>query len=200
MGMTVASLRTAIKRNLAAMEVESEHLTSIDGQIGDGDLGITLLKAFRELDKIRETLPDDVGMALMQSASSVSRVSSSSFGTLFATCLMTVAKQTKGSPDVAWSEVPGFLDKCVEAMMARGKASLGDKTVMDAVSRAAKVAAGADDPVALLDAAQRGVDEAILEFRDKPNKIGRARIFAERTIGMDDPGMVAFKVMVRALA
>ena len=38
------------------------------------------------------------------------------------------------------------------------------------------------------------------EFRDKPNRIGRARIFGERTIGMDDPGMVAFKIMVDALS
>ena len=37
------------------------------------------------------------------------------------------------------------------------------------------------------------------EFRDKPNKIGRARIFGERTIGMDDPGMVAFQVMLGAV-
>lgn len=199
MALTVASLRHAIARNLAAMEAESEHLTSIDGQIGDGDLGITLLKAFRELDRIRETLPDDLGTALMQCASTVSRVSSSSFGTLFATCLMTVAKQTKGAAEIAWSEVPGLLDKCVEAMMARGKASLGDKTVMDAVSGAAAAAAGKDDPEALLAAAKEGVAAAIAALRDKPSRTGRARIFAERTIGMDDPGGVAFKVMVDAL-
>jgi len=199
MPLTVASLRYAIERNLTAIEVESEHLTSLDGQIGDGDLGITLLKAFRELDKIKETLPDDVGMALMQCASAVSRVSSSSFGTLFATCLMTAARQAKGSTAVAWSQVPDYLHKSVEAMMARGKASLGDKTVMDAVSASAKAGEGRDDPQALLAAAKAGIAATLLEFRDKPNKVGRARIFAERTIGMDDPGMVAFKVMVDAL-
>lgn len=199
MALTVASLRQAIARNLAAMEVESEHLTAIDGQVGDGDLGITLLKAFRELDRVRESLPDDVGLALMQCASAVSRVSSSSFGTLFATCMMTVAKPTKGMTEVLWKDLPGFLDRCVDAMMARGKASLGDKTVMDAVSGAARAAAGKDDPAALLTAARQGIAEALATFRDKPNRIGRARIFAERTIGMDDPGMVAFKVMVDAL-
>jgi dihydroxyacetone kinase-like protein len=199
MGLTVASLRHAIAHNLAALESEAEHLTALDGQIGDGDLGITLLKAFRELDKIKDTLPDDLGMALMQCAQAVSRVSSSSFGTLFATCLMTVAKQTKGHTEVAWAEVPAYLDRCVEAMIARGKANLGDKTVMDAVSGGARTAMGKDEPGALLEAVRQGVDAALGEFRDRPNKIGRARIFAERTIGMDDPGMVAFKVMVGAL-
>jgi len=51
----------------------------------------------------------------------------------------------------------------------------------------------------MLLAARRGVDEALDAFRDKPNQIGRARIFAERTIGLDDPGMFALKVMVDAL-
>lgn len=95
--------------------------------------------------------------------------------------------------------MPGYLEKSVDAMMLRGKASLGDKTVMDAVSGAARAGAGKDDPADLLAAAKDGVEQAMREFRDKPNRIGRARIFGERTIGMDDPGMVAFKVMVQAL-
>jgi dihydroxyacetone kinase-like protein len=199
MPLTTDSLRYAIARNLAALETEAEHLTTLDGQIGDGDLGITLFKAFRELDRIKDTLPEDLGAALMQCAGAVSRVSSSSFGTLLATCLMTVAKQTKGHTSADWSEIPVYLERSVDAMMLRGKAALGDKTVMDAVIAAARAAAGQDDPATLLEAARKGVDQAMHEFRDKPNKIGRARIFAERTIGMDDPGMVAFKVMVQAL-
>lgn len=199
MPLTTDSLRHAIACNLTALDTEAEHLTGLDGQIGDGDLGITLLKAFRELDRIKDTLPEDLGTALMQCAAAVSRVSSSSFGTLLATCLMTVAKQTKGHTSADWSDVPVYLEKSVEAMMLRGKASLGDKTVMDAVSAAARAGAGKDDPTDLLAAAREGVAQAMREFRDKPNKIGRARIFGERTIGMDDPGMVAFKVMVQAL-
>lgn len=45
-------------------------------------------------------------------------------------------------------------------------------------------------------ALRQGTLAALDDFRDKPCKIGRARIFAERTIGMDDPGMVAFQVML----
>jgi dihydroxyacetone kinase-like protein len=199
MPLTVGSLRYATARILAALETEHENLTRLDGQIGDGDLGITLLKAFRELDRIKAELPDDLGQAFMQSAAAVSRVSSSSFGTLLATSLMAVARQTRGKDAATWAEVPGFLQKAIEAMQARGKASLGDKTVMDAVAGAAAAAAGLDEPDPLLAAARRGTVAALDAFREKPSKIGRARIFAERTVGMDDPGMVAFKVMVEAL-
>ena len=59
MAMTTGTLRQAIERILASLQTEAEHLTSLDGQIGDGDLGITLLKAFRELDRIKDQAISD---------------------------------------------------------------------------------------------------------------------------------------------
>lgn len=199
MSITVETLKAGIASVLATLETEHEILTELDGKIGDGDLGITLLKAFRELDRIKGEFPADFGLAMIQGAAGISKVSSSSFGNLLATCFMTVAKETKDRTSAEWSEVSGWLEKSVQAMMARGKASLGDKTVMDAVSAAAQAIAGLGEPAAMQAKASKAVDTALDDFRDKPNKIGRARIFAERTIGLDDPGMVAFKIMLKAL-
>ncbi len=200
MGMTVESLRTGIGRVLAVLEAEHGMLTELDGKIGDGDLGITLLKAFRELDRIKGDLPADLGQALMQAAAATSKVSSSSFGTLMATSFMAVAKETKGIDNAPWSNLSGYLEKAQLAMSARGKASLGDKTVLDALHAVVLSIAGHDDPAVCLVQARQAVDSALEEFRAKPNKIGRARIFAEKTIGIDDPGMVALKVMIQALS
>ncbi len=200
MALTTASLRHAIGAILKGLEANHQKLNELDGQIGDGDLGITLVKAFRELDKVAPALPDDVGQALMQSASAVARVSSSSFGTLLATALMTTAKATRGRTEVPWSEVSGFIDAAVVAMATRGKSALGDKTVLDALDSAAKAGAGIDDPSALLAAARGGVDDALAAFRDRPNRIGRARIFGDKTVGMDDPGMIALRDMLDYLA
>jgi phosphoenolpyruvate---glycerone phosphotransferase subunit DhaL len=200
MSMDVPALRHAIKGILARLESEHTHLTELDGKIGDGDLGITLLKAFSELDGLQARLPDDVGAALLQSASAVAKVSSSSFGTLFATGMIAASKLTKGKTSVPWGEVPGLIDAAKQAMMTRGKASLGDKTVLDALDAASRAAAEQSDPAAMRQAAARAVDAALDAFRDKPNKIGRARVYADKTIGLDDPGMVAIKVMLEGLA
>ncbi len=196
MTMTVASLQSAIGAIAAGLEQEYEALNELDGQVGDGDLGVTLVKAFRELDRIKGDLPADLGQASMQCAVAVNKVSSSSFGTLFATALMTIAKQTKGSTEVAWSDIPALLERVIEALAARGKSSLGDKTVLDALSGAAKAAEGKSDPGELLNAASDGVNAALDQFRDQPNKVGRARIFGDKTIGLDDAGMVAVQKMV----
>jgi len=200
MAMDIAALRHAITAILAELEVEHANLTELDGKIGDGDLGITLLKAFRELDRLKDCLPDDLGAALLQAGAAVAKVSSSSFGTLFATGLIAVSKLTKGKTSTPWAEVPSLLHAVVQAMAARGKSSLGDKTVLDALDAATLAAGNETEPEAMRRAAARGVDAALDAFRDKPNKIGRARIFADKTIGLDDPGMVAIKVMIAGLA
>ena len=58
----------------------------------------------------------------------------------------------------------------------------------------------AADPAAMLQAARRGVDAVMRRMRDEPARIGRARIFADRSVGMDDPGMVAFAELLAGLA
>jgi phosphoenolpyruvate---glycerone phosphotransferase subunit DhaL len=200
MALTVDSIRHGIGAILLVVEARFSTLNELDGQVGDGDLGITLLKAFRELDRVKADLPDDLGKAFMTAAAAVTKVSSSSYGTLLATSLMTAAKATKGRDSLPWSELPPLLDATVAAMSARGKAGLGDKTVLDALDAAARAATGEAEPAAMARKACEGIDSALAVFRDKPNRIGRARIFAERTIGMDDPGMVALRMMAGALA
>ncbi len=199
MSIDIATLRCAITGILAEMESEHAGLTELDGKLGDGDLGVTLLKAFRALDQMKAGLPDDLGAAFLQAGSTVGKVSSSSFGTLFATSLIAVSKLTKGRTAVPLSEVSALLDAAVQAMSARGKAALGDKTVLDAVDAAARATAAEASPAAMQAAAAQAVAAALDLFRQKPNKIGRARIFADKTIGLDDPGMVAVKVMIDGL-
>jgi dihydroxyacetone kinase-like protein len=171
----------------------------LDGQLGDGDLGVTMQRGGRELAKVLPTLPDDVGMALLACAQAMTRVSGSSYGTLLATGLMAAAKATRGRTEVPWSELSALLLGALEAMMARGKASLGDKTVLDVLDAAARAIDGVAPPD-MLAAASGAVDDTMARMRGQPAKIGRARIFAERSVGLDDPGMLAFREMLRGLS
>ena len=199
MALDTASLRQGISGIAAKLETEHAALTELDGKVGDGDLGITLLKAFRALQDIAPMLPTDLGQALFQMGSATSKVSSSSFGTLMATGFLAVAKVVKGREAVDWSELSQLVTTAREALQARGKASLGDKTVLDALQAIELATAGLTDPAGELAAAKEAVARSLDEFRDRPNKIGRARVYAERTIGIDDPGMVAVKVMLEGL-
>jgi phosphoenolpyruvate---glycerone phosphotransferase subunit DhaL len=197
--LTTAVLADGLRRIAAHMETVAEALNAADGQLGDGDLGVTMQRAGRELMKVLSTLPDDIGMALLACAQAVTRVSGSSYGTLLATGLMAAAKATRGATEVPWSEVSALLHGALQAMMARGKASLGDKTVLDALDAAARAVDGVA-PAQMLAAASSAVEDTMTRLRGQQAKIGRARIFAERSAGLDDPGMLAFREILRALS
>jgi phosphoenolpyruvate---glycerone phosphotransferase subunit DhaL len=195
--ITVVDIRDAISRVQRQVQQSAEDLSTRDGQLGDGDLGITLEKAFNRLTEIAPTLPNDLGKAFAAAAAAISKVSSSSFGTLLATGLLAAAKQTLGKTEIPSTAVPDLLRAACQKMSARGFAALGDKTVLDTIDAAAR--ALDSHPEDSVSAVITAVDETLALFRGRECKIGRARIFADRSIGLDDPGMVAFRVMVGAL-
>ena len=199
MALTSTALADGLRRVAAHMETVADELNALDGQLGDGDLGITMTRGGRALQEILPTLPADVGMALMACAQAMTKVSGSSYGTLLATGLMAAAKSTRGRTEVPWEETARLLRAALAAMIARGKASLGDKTVLDAVDAAAGAAEGKSDPGEMLAAAVEAVDAALKRMRGMQAKVGRARIFGERSIGLDDPGMRAFREVLRGL-
>src|SRR6201987_1949427 len=195
--ITIIDVRDAIARISEEVQRASQDLCARDGQLGDGDLGITLEKAFNRLAEIAPTLPDDLGRAFAAAAAAISKVSSSSFGTLLATGLLAAAKQTLGKTEIPTTAVPDLLRAACQKMSERGSAALGDKTVLDTIDAAAR--ALDSHPEDSVSAVITAVDQTLALFRDRECKIGRARIFADRSVGLDDPGMVAFRVMVGAL-
>jgi dihydroxyacetone kinase-like protein len=199
MALTSTALADGLQRIAAHMETVADELNALDGQLGDGDLGITMTRGGRALQEILPTLPADVGMALLACAQALTKTSGSSYGTLLATGLMAAAKLTRGRTEVPWEETAALLRAALGAMSTRGKSLLGDKTVLDAVDAAAGAAEGRSDGGEILAAAATAVDATMHRMRGMQAKIGRARIFGERSIGLDDPGMRAFREVLRGL-
>ena len=197
-GFTRADLGAGIKRLATKIESSADELNKLDGELGDGDLGVTMVRGVRGLVEETANLPDDVGMALLKCAQVFTKVSGSTFGTLLATGLMIVAKKTKGSTTIPWGEISDLLGEALEGMTRRGKSSLGDKTVLDALEAARMATSGLDDPGEIAAAADRAVAEALEQFRNQTSRQGRARIFGDKSVGLDDPGMLAFKRIVES--
>lgn len=189
-------LAAALARVAAKTETASAELCAADGALGDGDLGITVSKGFSEA--AAASLPEDFGMALLEVAKTFQRVSASSYGTLVATAFMAGAKATKGRTSIEAGEIPGLVVAARDAMMARGKGALGDKTVLDSLDAVARAIEGvpADAMIARAVAAAR---ETVEEYRTKPNKLGRARMFGDKSVGLADPGQLALVRIVEGL-
>jgi dihydroxyacetone kinase-like protein len=196
--ITSADLKAAAKCIAAGVASATDELNALDGQLGDGDLGVTVSRGWQAVADAADSFPDDLGKAFLAAAKAFQSVSSSSFGTLVATAFMSAAKQTVGKTSISVGDVPALLVAARYAIMARGKGALGDKTVLDSLEAVIGAVSKAE-PVGMMAQAEKASADALDAFRGRPSRLGRARMFAEKSVGMDDPGMVAFRRIVAAL-
>ena len=184
-----SSLELLFQKLLKIAEINYDEFNSIDGQLGDGDLGITISKGLNEINNNFHKFEDDLGKIFMVCAQSFTKASSSSFGTLVAVSFMTIAKETKGTKELVIKDLPNIIKKIIEAVCLRGKSNIGDKTFVDTLSEIAKAIEENNNNFG------QNVHEATLkaleDFNGKECKIGRARMFAEKSKNLNDPGMFA---------
>lgn len=199
MNITTDSLNRAVARADAAMATLEQELNQADAVLGDGDTGGMLARVIHGMAE-KPVEGSDLGAAFSALAKAALANTGSSLGTLFATALMSMAKATKGQEAVGWDQLSPMLAAARDAMIARGGASLGDKTVLDALDALARSTDGLTQGPAVAQASVAAVHAALEEFRGKPCKVGRARMFAEKSIGIDDPGMLAFAKLTEAVA
>ena len=184
-----SSLELLFQKLLKIAEINYDEFNSIDGQLGDGDLGITISKGLNEINNNFEKFEEDLGKIFMVCAQSFTKASSSSFGTLVAISFMTIAKETKGTNELAIKDLPVIIKKIIEAVCFRGKSNIGDKTFVDTLSEIAKAIEENNNNFG--QNVHEATVKALNDFNGKECKIGRARMFAEKSKDLNDPGMFA---------
>ena len=199
MAIDSSTLKNSLQSASLAVLTASAELNALDGRLGDGDLGVTLEKCARNILDAIASMNDNLSDNFKATALACAKASGSSFGTLLAQGLLVAARDTRGQHSLTRADIAQILSEAVQVLSARGGAVLGDKTVLDVMAAAASALQSAADGDDLRAVAVNAVKQTISTFRDKPNKIGRARMFAERSIGMDDPGMIAFLRIVEAV-
>jgi dihydroxyacetone kinase-like protein len=188
-------------------------LTALDQAIGDGDHGINMDRGFTaivgvlEADRPTEDSERAAAGALLRTAGRtlISTVGGAS-GPLYGTAFMRAggAVAAAGSDMPAAAVIVAALEAGIGGIEALGKATTGEKTMLDALVPAARagrdaVAAGADWPAvtaALAEAAEAGAAATIPMLATK----GRASYLGERSIGHQDPGATSAALLLRALA
>ncbi|MBC7813334.1 MAG: dihydroxyacetone kinase subunit L [Burkholderiales bacterium] len=203
----IAALLEAVA---ADMIERKDELTVLDAELGDGDLGRTVERGFtaiREALQTTENPDEDLGRFLFRMGKLFSSAGASSFGALFGTALMKGGMSLKDKHEANLSELADATQVALDALMERGKAKLGDKTMLDAIApaivamRAAVSEYGEDATLAntfraAADAAQKGADDT----KDMQSQIGRASWQGERSAGKTDGGARAIAMMFEAAA
>ena len=191
--LTLEETRQMLLHVCRAMEASKDLLTQADKAIGDGDHGVGMARGFAavrlQLETGRFSSLDEllrrVGLALM---SSIGGAAGAIFGTLFRSGVANLGgAQTLGSPELA-----RFLQDGLQGVKDRGKARVGDKTVVDAEL--------AEAP---LDQALPQVAEAAQEGMERTKRmvatVGKAKTLGERSLGHADPGAISLCLMLQAM-
>ena len=199
--INTASLSAALLRCCDALEAGAAELNALDARLGDGDLGTTLSKCAANLRAVLTHPASSLQALLRDGAQACAKASGSSFGTLLAVAFLTASRGVAARDGLDRAALVQILDDIAHDLMKRGGATPGDKTMVDsllAITQAMGQQAS-ESPEVLKNDARVASEQALKQFRDLPNRMGRARMFAERSVGMDDPGMVAVHRLVLSI-
>ena len=181
---------------------QRDYLTELDSAIGDADHGANMARGMGAvLDKLDDTeattvdeLFKGVGMTLV---SSVGGASGPLYGTFFLRMGVTAGAVT----EMDAAALGAALRAGLGGVIARGKAELGDKTMLDALSPALDAFDAAGDNVAA--AANAAYDAAVVGRDDTIDLVarkGRASYLGDRSAGHLDPGATSTALLFQALA
>lgn len=208
--MSEAEARTLIRmfeRMAGLIEAEKDHLSELDGAIGDGDHGITMSIGFRAITAALADLdpgaasPSDI---FSTAASGFLDAVGASTGPLYATGFRRAAQALAGTERLDLAACSDMIGAIAEGIRARGKAQRGDKTMLDVWLPAAEAAAtalaqGRPAPEfwkAIESAAENGAAATATMIAAK----GRAARLRERALGHTDPGAVSAALLLKAMA
>ena len=182
-------LITIFKKLLEQAENSYDEFNLADGKIGDGDLGITIQSGLKEINNNIGKFTDDLGSNFMLCSQAFVKKSGSSFGTLVAFSFMNISKNLKGKTECNHEDILMILETALKTILERGKTNLGDKTIADSLNLILEKLKENKNYSEIFKLATK---QALEDFKGKKIKIGRARMFEDKTKYLDDPGMFAF--------
>ena len=188
-------LESICKKLLSQANKSYDEFNSVDAKIGDGDLGITILNGFEEINNNINKFSDDMGTNFMICSQAFVKKSGSSFGTLIAFSFMNISKNSKGKNECNHEDIINIFETALKTILERGKTKLGDKTIADSLDLIIKKL---KDNTNYPETIKSATKQALGDFKGKKILIGRARMFEDKTKDLDDPGMFALNKLSEA--
>ena len=181
-----------------------EYLTELDAAIGDADHGINMNRGFQKvLTQLPTVVETDIGSIFKAiSMTLISSVGGAS-GPLYGTWFLRASAAAVGKDELTADELVALLKAGLDGVLQRGKANVGDKTMVDALSPAVdgfEQAIAAETP--LLEALKQAVAAAEAGMKGTiplVAKKGRASYLGDRSAGHQDPGATSSYLLLKTL-
>ncbi len=205
MPITTSDVSEYLRKVAEVIAENKEYLTELDSAIGDADHGINMDRGFQNVlrklpaveDKDIGTILKTAGMALVSSVGGAS-------GPLYGTAFMQAGMAAAGKRELTAEDLLAILEAALKGVIMRGRANLGDKTMVDALTPAINAMREAlengADLTEALDKATAAAEEGMKGTIPLIAKKGRASYLGERSIGHQDPGATSSYLLIRTMA
>ena len=191
---------------LAAADIaeQRDYLVDLDRAIGDGDHGENMDRGFKAaLEALGQAQPASVAEVLKTVAKTLMSTVGGAAGPLYGTAFLRASKAA-GDGELDGAGAAAVIVGALEGIQARGKATTGEKTMVDAWTPALEAARAAaesgSDAAAVFEAAATAAEAGAASTEPMRATKGRASYLGERSIGHLDPGAVSTSLILRAAA
>jgi phosphoenolpyruvate---glycerone phosphotransferase subunit DhaL len=201
----LVELLQQVAEDMIAAEAE---LQALDAALGDGDLGVTVKMGFQAIRNVcqqsSETQHPEIGSLFRAAGAAFMNANASTMGTLLGTAWLRAGKAVAGKTTLTLSDAAAICHAAAEGIQQRGKAQLGDKTILDAIFPASDALAKAvQDGRGCVEAFSLcGRDGEMAGGGDTPlqSQVSRASWLQERSKGLADPGASLCAKLFRSIA
>jgi len=182
-----------------------DYLTELDAAIGDADHGANMNRGFQAvIAKMPELTGKDIGTVFKTVGMTLLSTVGGAGGPLYGTFFLQAGMKSAGKMEMGLEDWTHALEAAVDGVVMRGKAELGDKTMVDALTPAVEALQKAlRDSTPLgealklsAEAAKQGMEDTIPLVARK----GRASYLGERSAGHQDPGATSSYLLLQAAA
>lgn len=201
--LDLPTLTTVLAGVCDSMVASIDDFTHADQALGDGDHGLAISRGFRAAREAITSQPRTdagdllgaMGLALLNSMGGAS-------GAIYGTFFRQGGRAVVGHQRFDTGTLATFLEEGLAGVRTRGKAKVGDKTIVDAMEPATLAARASttltlpEALVAVANAASAGLEST----RAMRATLGRARALGDRSIGHVDPGALSFTFMLTELS
>jgi len=194
----MSEISLVLEKIASALESNSKKFEELDAVAGDGDLGIAVGKIAAGMRSGIYGLTGDLKVDLMFVGREIASAAPSTFGTLIATGFIRASAVVSAQAD-GLTNARKCLSAACEGMAARGKAQLGERTLLDALYPAVEAFQSEQDFQAGLMAAALASRSGATATALMTPKHGRAGWIGERAKGFEDAGATVIAVAFESL-
>lgn len=191
--MQVNDVKTLILQAADEIIANKDYLTDLDRSIGDADHGVNMAKGFGFTKEALEADFDDYKTLFNKVATTLLSKVGGASGPLYGTFFMKFAASLKDIDDLDRDHLNKAFRDGVDGVKQRGKAEVGDKTmvdVLDPVAEALNSGKSFDEVVKI-------AEESMEKTKDIKAKKGRASYVGDRSIGHIDPGAASSYILIK---